>query len=136
DKQDQRQVESSVIAWTAWLLRDSLLPQMSVVERRRLDEWLSSCCVFPVRSNNWAWFTAVNQAARLALKDKFDEFSFSQASMFDDLRALDGMYVGAGWYNDDKPRQSFDYYNSWVFGSHFLYWNAIVGERFPEWSKR
>ena len=42
---------------------------------------------------------------------------------------------GNGWYNDDKPGQSFDYYNSWVFASHFLYWNAMVGERFGDWSK-
>lgn len=135
ERQDQRQVEASVIAWSLWLLRDSLLPQMSSIERRRADEWLRSCAAVPVRRNNWAWFTAVNTAARLALKDKFDEFSFNQAAMFDDLRALDGMYVGNGWYNDDNPRRSFDYYNSWVFGSHFLYWNAMVGGRFPEWSK-
>jgi hypothetical protein len=109
---------------------------MSSGERRHIDEWLASCTVVPVRRNNWAWFTAVNQAARIALKDKFDEFSFDQRSMFEDLKALDEMYAGGGWYNDDKPRQSFDYYNSWVFSSHFLYWNAIVGGRFPDWSKR
>ncbi|MBC8168065.1 MAG: DUF2264 domain-containing protein [Bryobacteraceae bacterium] len=135
DAQDQRQVEASIIAWAVWLLRDSLLPQMSTVERRRIDEWLASCTRFPVRRNNWAWFTAVNHAARLALKDKFDEFSYDQNAMFEDLRSLDAMSVGGGWYNDDKPRQSFDYYNSWVFSSHFLYWNALVGERFPDWSK-
>ena len=42
DQQDQRQVESSAIAWSLWLLRDTLLPQMSSPERRRLDEWLAS----------------------------------------------------------------------------------------------
>ena len=135
DAQNQRQVESSIVAWTAWLLRDTLLPQMTSIERRRLDEWLASCTVREVRRNNWAWFTAVNIAARMALKDKFDEFTFDQGFMFDDLRALDGMYAGKGWYNDDKPRHAFDYYNSWVFASHFLYWNAMVGARFPEWSK-
>ena len=135
DAQNQRQVESSIVAWTLWLLRDTLLPQLSSAERRRLDEWLASCTVREVRRNNWAWFTAVNIAARMALKDKFDEFTFDQTFMFDDLRALDGMYAGKGWYNDDKPRQAFDYYNSWVFASHFLYWNAMVGSRFPEWSQ-
>ena len=134
DAQNQRQVESSVVAWSAWLLRDTLLPQMTSPERRRLDDWLASCTRREVRRNNWAWFTAVNIAARMALKDRFDEFSFDQTFMFDDLRALDGMYAGKGWYNDDKPRQAFDYYNSWVFASHFLYWNAMVGQRFPEWS--
>jgi hypothetical protein len=135
DTQNQRQVESSIVAWSAWLLRDTLLPQMSTVERRRLDEWLGSCTRVPVRRNNWAWFTAVNIAARMALKDRFDEFSFDQNFMFDDLKALDAMYAGDGWYNDDKPRSAYDYYNYWVFASHFLYWNAIVGSRFPEWSQ-
>ena len=135
DDQDQRQVESSLIAWSLWLLRDTLLPQMSSADRRRLDEWLASCTVVPVRANNWAWFTAVNTAARMVLKDKFDEFSFNQSEMFEDLKALNGMHAGNGWYNDAKPGQSYDYYNSWVFASHFLYWNAMVGERFPDWSK-
>ena len=135
DEQDQRQVESSLIAWSIWLLRDTLLPQMSSLERRRVDEWLASCTVVPVRGNNWAWFTAVNAAARMALKEKFDEFSFNQSEMFEDLKALNAMHAGSGWYNDDKSGQAFDYYNSWVFASHFLYWNAMVGERFPDWSK-
>lgn len=133
---DQRQVEASIIAWSVWLLRDSLLPQMSVAERQRIDAWLASCTAVPVRRNNWAWFTAVNHAARMALKDRFDEFSYDQTAMFEDLKALDAMYAGGGWYNDDQPRQSFDYYNSWVFASHFLYWNALVGQKFPDWSKR
>lgn len=136
DAQNQRQVESSVVAWSLWLLRDTLLPQMSTLERRRIDDWLASCTQREVRRNNWAWFTAVNIAARIALKDRFDEFSFNQRFMFDDLQALDAMYAGDGWFNDDKPRHSFDYYNAWVFASHFLYWNAMVGSRFPEWSQR
>ena len=135
DGQDQRQVEASVIAWSMWVLRDALLPQMSPPERRRIDDWLRSCTAVPVRRNNWAWFTAVNHAARLALKDRFDEFSYDRNAMFEDLRALDGMYAGKGWYNDDKPHAAFDYYNSWVFSSHFLYWNAMVGAKFPDWSQ-
>ena len=135
DQQNQRQVEASVVAWSLWLLKDTLLPQMTSEERRRIDAWLASCAKREVRRNNWAWFTAVNMAARMALKDKFEEFSYDQNFMFDDLRALDSMYAGGGWYNDDKPRQAFDYYNSWVFASHFLYWNAMVGSRFPEWAQ-
>jgi hypothetical protein len=136
DTQNQRQVEASIVAWTVYLLRDALLPQMASSERQRIDEWLRSCTQREVRGNNWAWFTAINHAARMALKDKFDEFSFDQRSMFEDLTALDAMHTGQGWYNDAKPGQAYDYYNSWVFASHFLYWNAMVGSRFPEWSER
>jgi hypothetical protein len=136
EQSNQRQVESSMIAWTVWLLRDSLLPQMASSERRRIDDWLRSCTQRAVRGNNWAWFTAVNYAARMALKDKFDEFTYDQQSMFEDLTALDSMYTGQGWFNDAPPKHAYDYYNSWVFASHFLYWNAMVGARFPEWSER
>ena len=30
----------------------------------------------------------------MALKDKFDEFSFNLGLMFEDLKALDAMYAG------------------------------------------
>ena len=138
DRSNQRQVESSIIAWSLWLLRDKLLPRLTREERRHTAEWLESCTQRPVRNNNWAWFTAVNQAARIALSDRYREFRGDAAFMLDDLRALDQMAVGSeGWYNDSPGRgMAFDYYNSWVFASHFLYWNRIIGRRYPDWSMR
>ena len=127
--QHQKQVESSLVAWSVFLLGDKFLSQLESRDRANIQAWLASCTQVPVRHNNWAWFTAVNHAARLALKDRFDEFSYDRNAMFEDLRALDGMYAGKGWYNDDKPHAAFDYYNSWVFSSHFLYWNAMVGAK-------
>ncbi|MBI5282204.1 MAG: DUF2264 domain-containing protein [Candidatus Solibacter usitatus] len=134
---DQRQVESSIVAWSLWLLRDRLLPAMSAADRANIAAWLASCTRVPVRNNNWAWFTAVNSAVRLRLAERWPEFSADQAPMIEDLTVLDSMATGdSGWYNDGFKGAAYDYYNSWVFASHFLYWNAVIGECLPGWRSR
>ena len=136
-QQNQRQVESSIVAWSVWLLRDRLLPALTPDERRNVAAWLASCTRVPVRSNNWAWFTAVNQAVRLSLAPRWPEFRGDEAWMLEDLKLLDSLAVGdSGWYNDTRDGAAFDYYNSWVFASHFLYWNEIVGAKYPQWRDR
>jgi hypothetical protein len=133
DANNQRQVEASVVAWSVWLLRDHLLPRMTADARKNLAAWLASCTQRPVRFNNWAWFTAVNHAARLALSARWPEFQGDEQWMLEDLRYLDSLAEGdSGWYNDSPGGAHFDYYNSWVFASHFLYWNAMLGGRYPE----
>ena len=129
---DQRQVEASLVAWSVWLLRDKLLPAFTAQERKNVAAWLASCTRQPVRSNNWAWFTAVVQAAGLALHNAWPEFTGNEDDMRADLRFLDTLAAGdSGWYNDDPRGASYDWYNAWVFASHFLYWNEIIGARYP-----
>jgi hypothetical protein len=135
--QNQRQVESSIVAWSLWTAREQILPALSGQERKNVAAWLASCTKVPVRNNNWAWFTAVNLAVRARLSEQYPEFEFDEPFMLADLRALDAMATGdSGWYNDGLKGHAYDYYNSWVFASHFLYWNALVGARYPEWQKR
>jgi hypothetical protein len=136
DKPDLRQVESSLIAWVLWLLRDRLPAALTPAERQNLQNWLASCTVREVRYNNFAWFTAVNHAVRLALSEKWPEFQGDEAFMLDDLKALDAMYSGDGWYTDGKGTHIHDYYSFWVFTSHYLYWREILGARYPEWNQR
>lgn len=137
DRQNQRQVEASIVAWSLWTARDTVLAALSARERRNVAEWLASCCRVPVRNNNWAWFTAVVQAACLRLSEKHGEFRSDEKWMLDDLRALEAMAAGdSGWYNDGLRGEAYDYYNSWVFASHFLYWNELAGGRYPEFQQR
>ena len=134
---NQRQVESSVVAWSVWVLRDKLLPLLTARERSNIQAWLASCTQQPVRRNNWAWFTAVNQAVRLDLAKSYPEFSGDSAWMQADLKALDELAApGDGWYSDSHAEPIYDYYNFWVFASHFLYWNRIAGRQYPEWSEK
>ncbi|MFH1068890.1 MAG: DUF2264 domain-containing protein, partial [Candidatus Glassbacteria bacterium] len=128
---DQRQVESSIIAWSLWLARDVVLERLSQAERQNVQKWLASCTLVEVRRNNWALFTAVNHAVRLALSDKWPEFSGDEDFFRADLAAIDGMYAGDGWYSDTTQGSQYDYYNFWVFASHNLYWDIAAGDRFP-----
>ena len=135
--QNQRQVESSIVAWSLWVARDTVLPALSEAERKNVAAWLASCTKHPVRGNNWAWFTTVNLAVCARLSEKYPEFQFDEAFMLADLKVLDAMATGdSGWYNDGFKGSAYDYYNSWVFASHFLYWNALLGPRYPEWQKK
>jgi hypothetical protein len=121
DRQNQRQVEASIVAWSLWTARGTVLAELDAHERKNVAAWLASCCRVPVRDNNWAWFTAVVQAACRRLQEQYPEFEFDEKWMLEDLKALDAMAAGdSGWYNDGLKGAAFDYYNSWVFASHFL----------------
>lgn len=135
--QNQRQVEASIVAWSLWTAREQVLAALTEQERRNVAAWLGSCTKHPVRGNNWAWFTAVNLAVGARLSEKYPEFQTDEAFMLADLKVLDSMATGdSGWYNDGFKGHAYDYYNSWVFASHFLYWNELLGPRYPEFQKR
>jgi hypothetical protein len=138
NRQNQRQVESSIVAWSLWVARDLILPKLSSAARANINSWLASCTVVPVRTSNWAWFTAVNQAVRLSLSQQWPEFSGDEKWMLEDLTFLDTLAGPGsdGWYTDSPQEPVYDYYNFWVFASHFLYWNKIAGARYPVQSAR
>jgi hypothetical protein len=129
---DQRQVESSIVAWSLWLTADRMMERFTPAQRRNIQSWLASCTRVPVRSNNWALFTAVNHAARLSLSDRWPEFSGDPAFFREDIAAIDRMHQGDGWYHDSTDGQDYDYYNFWVFASHTLYWDTMAGDKFPD----
>jgi hypothetical protein len=137
-QQHQLQVESSIVAWSLFVAGQSLLPRMTSEQRANVQNWLASCTRVPVRNNNWAWFTALNQAVRIALSGEYPEFDGDADWMIEDLRVLDRMAIpgGDGWYTDSVREEVYDYYNFWVFASHFLYWNRVAGSRYPDWSAR
>jgi len=138
DKPTQRSVEAALVAWSLWQLGDNFLTKLTSSERANINKWLASCTQVPERENNHAWFTAINQAARLSLSKKWKEFSGSEEWMLADLKALEALAKSAedGWYSDSPVLSTYDYYNFWTFASHFLYWNRIIGKSYPEWSAR
>ncbi len=135
DKATQRTVESSLVALSLARLGPEFVGKLSSEERAHINQWLASCTVVPERTNNHAWFTAVNQAARLKLAKSFPEFKGDEAWMVDDLKAMDGLAANAadGWYSDDPKLTVYDYYNFWTFGNFPLFWSRIAGEMYPEW---
>ncbi|MDQ6632813.1 MAG: DUF2264 domain-containing protein [Verrucomicrobiota bacterium] len=138
DKASQRAVEASLVAWSLWQLGDDFLEKLSSRERANIQKWLASCTQVPERENNHAWFSAINQATRIALSKKWKEFSGSEEWMLADLKAMEALAKSAedGWYSDSPTASVYDYYNFWTFASHFLYWNRIIGKSNPDLSAR
>ncbi len=138
NKATQRSVEAALVAWSLWQLGDDFLAKLTSIERTNIQKWLASCTQVPERENNHAWFSAINQATRIALSKKWKEFSGSEEWMLADLKAMEALAKSAedGWYSDSPTLSVYDYYNFWTFASHFLYWNRIIGKSYPEWSAK
>lgn len=122
---DQRTVESSAVAYAAWLARDSVLPEVTPAAVAHLQDWLSHYASGPLLGNNWALFWVVNHAARKALG-----WPFEQSVIDDGLDIIDGLHRGDGWMTDGGEGR-FDDYNWWVFGSHELMWVQMDGANDP-----
>ena len=65
NKATQRTVESSLVAVALARLGPDFVRELSSRERAQVNRWLASCTKVPERTNNHAWFTALNQATRL-----------------------------------------------------------------------
>jgi hypothetical protein len=120
---NQRQVESSIVAWSLWLSRKWLLPRLTGPQIQNIQAWLASCTVATDHFNNWSLFTATNHAARYALREHGFEGSLEEIRR--DLIPGDELYIGDGWMFD-KKFSNIDYYNFWVFGSHHCYLRAML----------
>ncbi len=138
DRPTQRTVESSLVAIALMRLGPSFVAALTTRERANVNRWLASCTKIPERTNNHAWFTAVNQAARLKLSRAFPEFTGDEAWMVADLEAMELLAANAadGWYSDDPKLTVYDYYNFWTFGNFPLFWSRIAGDLYPEWNAR
>lgn len=133
DRVNQRMVEACLVAWALWLLGDSFVGELTSRDRANIQAWLASNTRLPERKNNHAWFHAINKAARQALAGRWKEFEGEEQSMLEDVKAMDALgSAGDGWYSDSLTLPIFDYYNFFTFASHFLIWNQIAGERYPQ----
>ncbi|HXG56913.1 MAG TPA: DUF2264 domain-containing protein [Vicinamibacterales bacterium] len=138
DKPTQRTVESSLVAIALARMGPDFVAGLSPRERTNVNRWLASCTVVPERTNNHAWFTAVNQATRLTLSRTFPEFTGDERWMIADLEAMDALAASGadGWYSDDPTLTVYDYYNFWTFGNFPLFWSRIAGDLYPAWNQR
>src|SRR5687767_2219518 len=135
DKPTQRTVESALVAIALMRLGNDFVAKLTPQQRTNVQNWLASCTIIPERANNHAWFTALNQAARLELSRTFPEFKGDEQWMLDDLGAMNALApVGEdGWYSDHPSQPVFDYYNFWTFGNFPLFWSRIIGHRYEKW---
>jgi hypothetical protein len=138
EKPTQRSVEAALVAVAITSLGPDFVAKLTSEQRTNVQNWLASCTIVPERTNNHAWFTSLNQAARLELSHAFKEFQGDEAWMLADLKALDALApVGDdGWYSDHPDQPVFDYYNFWTFGNFPLFWSRAIGKRYPEWDAK
>ncbi len=138
DKATQLSVEAALIASTLCRVGDPLLSKLTSADRANIQTWLASCTQVPERVTNHAWFSAINQGARLELSRIYPEFKGDEKWMLDDLTALDGLFPANndGWYSDDPTIPIYDYYNFWVFANFPIFWSRIIGKRYPEWTTK
>ncbi|MEX2545124.1 MAG: DUF2264 domain-containing protein [Phycisphaeraceae bacterium] len=123
---NQRQVESSIVAWSLWLSRGWLMQRLSAVQVRHIQQWLALCTENTQHWNNWSLFTAVNHGARVALAEH--GFEGDLDAIRRDLLIGDELYLRDGWMWDARST-GLDYYNFWVNGSHHAYLRAML----PDW---
>ncbi|MCZ6635348.1 MAG: DUF2264 domain-containing protein, partial [bacterium] len=123
---DQRTVESAILAYGAWLLRDTVLPEISERGMLCFRDWLRYFASAPLVQNNWNLFWIVNHTARKALGWDYEQDTIDEA-----WETIDGYHRGDGWMTDGSE-QLFDDTNWWVFGIHEIFWMQMDGEANPE----
>jgi hypothetical protein len=123
DINNQRQVESSIVAWSLWLASEQLLPTLSKHEIENLQKWLESCTVCTDLFGNWSMFFATNHAARIAL-EKYG-FHGDFGTVRKNLICGNDADTGDGWLWDVRF-SGLDYYNFWVNGSHHFYIQSML----------
>ncbi|MBI3828215.1 MAG: DUF2264 domain-containing protein [Planctomycetes bacterium] len=124
-RREQRTVESSMLAYGAWLLRDTLLPKIPARAISCFKEWLEYFGSGELVRGNWNLFWIVNHTARKALGWPHDATTVAAA-----WTRIEALHRGGGWMTDG-PEQAFDDYNWWVFGTHEIFWMQMDGASDP-----
>jgi len=113
-------VESSVIGYGAWLVRDTVWPTLSESVKKNFAAWMEEFGKEAVR-NNWQLFLICNHAARRALGLPFDQRTIDEAWAY-----INTLERGDGFMTDG-PEGHFDDYQWWVFGTHEMFYLQMMG---------
>lgn len=129
-RREQRTVESSMLAYGAWLLRDTKLHGVPARALECFQQWLEYFGSGDLVRGNWNLFWIVNHAARKALGWKYDQAVIDTA-----WERIEALEREDGWLTDGHENH-FDDYNWWVFGTHEAFWAQMDGANNPERARR
>ena len=120
---NQRCVEMSAIAMAMVDAETVFFDSLSEVQQQQLIGWLQRTTDIRIPNNNWHFFRVLILMALRHVGAQYDE-----QVLINDLREIDSMYLGDGWYRDGHNGCT-DYYNPFAFhyyGLLFARWVNTV----------
>ncbi|WP_034270506.1 DUF2264 domain-containing protein [Actinospica robiniae] len=116
----QPMVEAASIALGLHETRAWLWEKLAPDVQERVTRWLGGFIGNHTWPNNWMLFQTISEEflASVGADHRDDEIVRG-------LDALEGWYVGDGWYTDGRTSE-FDYYNAWALHLYPLMWTRIA----------
>lgn len=120
-------VEMAAISVSILLAPEKLWNPLSAEAKQNVANWLGTINSRQIWVTNWQFFAVLVNTALL----KVGSDQFSQEVLNRSLNNINSIYVGNGWYTDDYPRDSFDYYNAFAFHYYGLIYSVFMKEHDP-----
>ncbi len=127
---NQRCVEMSAVAFAIVEQETLFFRELPELTKRHLVKWLQSATYIQIPNNNWHFFRILILMALRHIGAVFDADVLKR-----DLREIDSMYLGEGWYRDGRSGCT-DYYNPFAFhyyGLVFARWVNLVADFHTPW---
>lgn len=125
----QHLVECASLAWSLYLSQKHIWNKCSPAEKKQVANYLFQCTQAEYHPNNWLLFNVITNTVLKKLG-----MPYSQEQIDRNLRAVNEMYIGDGWYQDGLVNR-IDYYNLWGFHYYHLMWVILDGESKPRIAK-
>jgi hypothetical protein len=116
----QPMVEAASIALGLHVTRDWLWDKLDTRAQGLVADWLGEFIGNPTWPNNWMLFQTVTEEFLASIGARYEESEIRRG-----LDAIEGWYVGEGWYTDGAGRD-FDYYNGWAMHLYPLLWTQMA----------
>lgn len=126
---DQYIVESAALSLTILLHKDYFFDALPKKSKTNLINWLNQALERKIPKNNWTFFKILIRIALSSCGEKLD-----QQALDVELKLIDSMYLGDGWYKDGQETQR-DYYVPFAFHYYGLIYATFMKDIDPVRSK-
>lgn len=126
---DQYIVETAALSLTLLLHQESFWKPLPKKAKQNLVCWLHGALTKKIPKNNWTFFKVLIRISLFSCGEELDNFALQE-----ELKLIDSMYIGDGWYVDGKETQK-DYYIPFAFHYYGLIYATVMKEVDPERSQ-
>ena len=121
---------------TVHFARETLWEPLPAAKKEQIAGWIHRCAMAALKDswpNNHYWYPvmSIEILRELGYWDPSAEPYLQEA-----YTALEGLYVGHGWYCDGKEFGRFDYYEAWAHQLYTLLWILIGNKSAPDYAER